>query len=90
MFRLLQSMTRLFSLISTKKVFTAPLPKLVHTLHLHDPCKFCKGYGLYKCYECMGITRIYEGEKEYRCDNCKGGIVECTFCRGSGISHSVF
>lgn len=55
-----------------------------------DPCKFCKGQGMRCCTTCQGLTRIYEGEKEYKCDDCRGGTTICTFCGGSGKSHQIF
>ena len=57
---------------------------------IHDPCPFCKGYGMVRCVVCGGLTRIYEGEKEYRCDDCSNGLTVCKFCDGSGKCHMVF
>jgi hypothetical protein len=53
-------------------------------------CKSCKGNGLCNCLECNGLTRIYEGEKEYKCDSCQFGVIKCTQCGGSGLPHSIF
>ena len=91
MFRLLRPIKRKFSHVATKKTFVfTPLQNLPQVQNISDSCKFCRGQGSYNCQECMGLTRIYEGEKEYRCDNCRGGIVECPFCGGSGKSHSIY
>jgi len=56
----------------------------------YEPCPFCKGHGITKCFDCGGLTRIYIGEKEYRCDSCHYGTVVCQFCDGSGKSHMGF
>ena len=45
-------------------------------------CIFCKDSGLSICLNCNGIGKIYEDQKEYKCDHCFFGQTNCLYCNG--------
>jgi hypothetical protein len=52
--------------------------KYIHNFN----CIFCKDSGLSICLNCDGIGKIYEDQKEYKCDHCFFGQTICFYCNG--------
>jgi hypothetical protein len=52
--------------------------KYIHNFN----CIFCKDSGVSICLNCDGIGKIYEDQKEYKCDYCFFGQTICFYCNG--------
>ena len=46
-------------------------------------CGFCHGKGYLQCLKC-------DANNSDECDVCDNGVYVCSFCYGSGISHTIF